>query len=87
MDSNKQQTDLPSFYATLSASQGGPGYIRIDAPDMACARQDLFNVFGERFCTMYYSVEQIHPADRQELGYICKTDSRVTIQLDIRREC
>lgn len=56
------------YYATLSVSQGGPGYYEIHAETEMDARKLISEHTGNRWAFMYEKLEDMHQHDRIKLG-------------------
>ena len=56
-----------AFYFTLAANQGGPGCIRVLAPDMDKARATMISVYGIKWSMPYNDFNSIHVLDREIL--------------------
>lgn len=70
-----------TFYVTIAASQGGPGYMTVTVPftgaskedevkDYETAREKVFQARKAKWAFMYLTLEELHPGDKKFLGEI-----------------
>jgi hypothetical protein len=59
-------TDRKSFFVTIASNQPhGAGYFEVVASSRTKAREATFNAIGNKWVTMYDSLEEVHPFDRK----------------------
>lgn len=55
---------MSEHFFTLSASQGGPGYVSITASSWTRAREIMFGIYNGKWAFQYDSIDQIHSNDQ-----------------------